>query len=219
MRTKLPSALALIACLTFASSARAAVIVLDFEGIANLASVGSFYNGVGGPDHDIVFSNNALALIDADAGGTGNTANEPSGQTTLVFLDGPQTTMNVLNGFTTGFSFFYAAPFFPGTVNVYDGPDGTGNVLASLNLATNSDSCGGDPSGQYNCWTAIGVPFAGTAFSVGFGGSANYIVFDDITLGSERPGGDTTVPEPTALLLLGSALGFVGIRRMRQNKA
>jgi len=225
MRTKLATALAFVACLSYSSSARAAVIVLDFEGVGDLTSIGSFYNGVGGPDYDIVFSANSLALVDSDAGGSGNTANEPSPQTTLVFLSDTNAGMNVLNGFTTGFSFFFAAPFFPGIVNVYDGLNGTGNVLASLNLATNTNGCGGDPFGDYNCWTALGVPFAGTAFSVGFGGTANFIVFDDITLGSDQAGTTGTTgttgsaPEPTSLVLFGSAMAALGIRRMRQKKA
>jgi hypothetical protein len=84
--------------------------------------------------------------------------------------------MNVLNGFTTGFSFFFAAPFFPGIVNVYDGPNGTGNV-ASLNLATNTNGCGG-ARWRLQLLDCFGVPFAGTAFSVNFGGTASHRLRD-----------------------------------------
>jgi hypothetical protein len=202
--------LALCACLT------ANAAVLTFEGLGELEPVLNYYDGgLGGdgsgpgPDFDITFTSDALALIDADAGGSGNIANEPSGQTVLFFLSGPGAIMNVAAGFTTGFSFFYAAPFVPGAVTVWDDVNGTGNLLATIPLATNGDTCGGDPSGQYNCWTPIGAAFAGTAKSVNFSGTANFIVFDDVTIGSSTPG----VPEPAAFLIAGSGIFALFLRR------
>jgi hypothetical protein len=128
--------------------------------------------------------------------------------------------MNVAAGFDTGFSFFYAAPFFSGSVDVYDGLNGTGTLLASLFLPINGAGSG-DPNGQYSNWTPIGVAFSGTAKSVNFGGTANYIVFDNITLGSETPGtGD--VPEASTLLIwsvLGAVSAIVGIRQRRKTVA
>jgi len=90
---------------------------LTFEGVGNLASVNDFYNGGtdsaghSGPNYGINFSSNSLGLIDSSAGGSGNTGNDPSGVTNLVFLDGSAATMNVAAGFDTGFSFYYAANF------------------------------------------------------------------------------------------------------------
>jgi hypothetical protein len=205
--------LLLALCATLAANAA----VLTFEGLANVETVGSYYdgglggNGSGpGPDFDITFAPDALALVDADAGGSGNIANEPSGETVLFFLTGPGAIMNVPGGFTTGFSFFYAAPYFPGTVTVWDDLNGTGNLLATIPLVINTDTCGGDPSGQYNCWTPIGAAFAGTAKSVNFSGTANYIVFDDVTLGSATPG---IVPEPAAFLFAGGGVLALFLRR------
>lgn len=180
--------------------------VLTFEGAGDLASVDDFYNGGtdslgnAGPDYGINFSNNSLSLIDSTAGGSGNTGNDPSGVTTLIFLSGGAATMNVAAGFDTGFSFFYAAGL-AGSVTVYDGLNATGNVLASLTL---------DPTNNpYYDWTAIGVSFAGIAHSVDFGGSANYVAFDNITLGSDTPGGGT-VPEPATWALMIGGFGMVG---------
>jgi hypothetical protein len=171
-------------------------LVLDFEGLGNLERILDFYDGGfggfgsgPGPDFGISFGPDALALIDADAGGSGNFANEPSANTIAFFLTGPGVVMNVENGFTTGFSFFYTSARV-GTVTVFDGPNGTGNVLATAPVEAQYNTCGaaGDPGGSFACWDPVGVTFSGTAFSVNFGGSWNQTGFDDITLGSATPG-------------------------------
>ncbi|RMG93887.1 MAG: hypothetical protein D6706_14650, partial [Chloroflexi bacterium] len=178
-------------------SARAtSVIVLDFEGLGDFEQILNFYDGgfgsMGsgpGPDYDITFGPDALSLIDADEGGSGNFANEPSGSTIAFFLSGPGVVMNVPNGFTDGFSFFYSSAG-SGSVTVYDGLDGTGNVLATLSLTENFNTCGasGDPTGDFACWDSVGVTFTGVAKSVNFSGAANLVGFDQITLGSSLPG-------------------------------
>ena len=95
--------------------------------------------------------------------------------------------MNVLNGFDTGFSFFYTSSR-AGTVTIYDGLDGTGTVLGTVAIVSQHDDCGsGDPNGSFSCWAPVGVTFSGTAFSVNFGGVANQTGFDNITLGSDVP--------------------------------
>ena len=174
-------------------------LVLDFEGLGNLERILDFYDGGfggygsgPGPDYGILFGPDALALIDADAGGSGNFANEPSANTIAFFLTGPGVVMNVKNGFTPGFSFFYTSARV-GTVTVFDGPNGTGNVLAAVPVEKQYNTCGApDPTGAFSCWTPVGVTFSGTAFSVNFGGVWNQTGFDDITLGSATPGEEET---------------------------
>ncbi len=201
--------------------AQASPIVITFEGLQNNESINSFYNGgtggsgsSGGPNYGIVFTSDSLALIDEDNGGSGNFANEPSPNTVAYFLTGAGDTMDVAAGFDTGFSFFYTA-FGNGSVNVYSGLDGTGTLLASLVLndsSTPQNGCGGgDPTGSFSCWAPIGVTFAGIAKSVVFSGVANEVAFDNITLGSDIPGG--SVPEPTSMVLLGTGLALAGFRR------
>lgn len=215
-------ALATAAAFGFATEAEASV-TLTFEGVGDLASVNDFYNGGtdsagnSGPNYGINFSSNSLGLIDFDAGGNGNFANEPSPSTDLIFLSGAAATMNVPAGFDTGFSFFYSGNV-PGFVNVYNGLNATGNLLATLVLPVNwkDGNCTGDPNGDFCHWDPVGVSFAGTAKSVDFGGAANFIGFDNVTLGAAVPGG---VPEPAtwAMMLLGfGAIGFAVRRRRKQ---
>ncbi len=62
-----------------------AITVLDFEGLGDLMPIGNYYNGGAGPDYGVSFSQNALALIDRDAGGSGNTGGEPSPETVMFY--------------------------------------------------------------------------------------------------------------------------------------
>lgn len=203
-------ALAAVVAAAFALPASAAVVTLDFEGIGNQNPVGNYY----APDY--VFSASTLALVDADNGGDGNFANEPSPNTIMFFLDANNAILNVTNGFTTGFSFWYTSST-AAAVTVYDGLNGTGNVLGVINLnAQFNQNCSGDPSGQFCNWSAGGVSFEGTAYSIDFGGTANQTGYDNITFGSDTPGGGA-VPEPAtwAMMILGFGLVGASVRRRR----
>lgn len=213
-------------------------VVMDFEGLEDLETVEEFYdgglggNGSGpGPDFGVIFSPNAQAIIDSDAGGSGNFGGEPSPDTILFFLTGTAATMNVPDGFTDGFSFFYSAINEPGEIVVYDGLDGTGNVLATLQLPLTPNLGDPDPTGNFSPLEPIGVSFSGTARSVDFGGTIDQIGFDDITLGSETPGQvDDPDPDPApadtpanipifwggGLAILVGVLGLMGVFRLRR---
>jgi hypothetical protein len=212
----------LVMCLFLVTPSQA--LVLDFEGLGDQDQILDFYNGgtssmgYSGTDYGVSFSNNALSIIDSDAGGSGNFGNEPSPDTILFFLDGDAAIMSLAAGFDTGFSFFYSAINNPGSVNVWSGLDGTGDLLATLNLdVTPSD--GGDPTGSFSPFVATGVAFEGIAYSVSFGGVINQIGFDDITFGSVTPGDPgAPVPEPGSFILMGlGMLGFLAYARRRRN--
>jgi hypothetical protein len=183
------------------------VIVLDFEGLGDLASIGNFYNGGGGTNYGIYFGGTTLAIIDVDAGGTGNIANEPTPSTVMFFLSGSAATMNVPAGFTTGFSFFYSSAQEI-TIYVYDGVDGTGNLIATQSFPANYNiNCTGDPNGGFCHWDPVGVGFAGSAMSVLFTGAPDYCAFDDVTFGSIDPGDPPTdVPVSNWALVIGIGL-------------
>ncbi|MGD0822669.1 MAG: PEP-CTERM sorting domain-containing protein [Desulfomonilia bacterium] len=208
-------------CSTVAS---AGIVSLNFSGLQTEEKVLNYYNGgTGGngsgpgPNYGIYFGPDSIAGVSSAAGGADNNFNQPSGSSTcLYFLTGSGDLMDVPAGFTTGFSFYESGPI-GGTVSVYSGLDGTGTLLSTLLLPATpfGSTDGGLVNGYYSVWDPVGVTFSGTAESVLFSGSANYIAFDDITLGSPNPGpGPGPVPEPATLLLLGSGLlGFAGFRK------
>jgi hypothetical protein len=190
-------------------------VVLDFEGIADSTPVGDYYNGGGGTNYGVHFSSATLALIDADNGGGGNFANEPSPNTIMFFLDADNAILTFAAGFDTGFSFFYtsstAAP-----VTVWSGMNGDGTLLGTIDLSAQfTNNCSGDPGGTFCHWDPIGVAFAGTAHSINFGGTANQTGYDNITFGSATPV-VPGIPEPStyAMMALGLAgLGVIARRR------
>jgi len=199
-----------------AGEAEASPILLDFEGLLNGEPILNFYDGgLGGfgsgpgPDYNVQFGPQSLVSTDSDAGGGGNIANEPSPDNVAFFLQGPGVIMNMLPGFMHGLSFHYAAAFYGGSVSVWSGLDGTGTLLASLNLAVTGTSCGGDPTGQFNCWQQIGVNFAGVARSVNFSGATDQIAFDNVRL-------ETPTPEPGTFALLGVGVGILFWARRRR---
>lgn len=236
MRNALLCGTAALAAAAFATPAAADVVVLDFEGVnssypSGFAFIQDYYNGgtssdgTSGTDYGVNFSANAQAIClntigtscsNTSRGGLGDPGSQLGG---LFFLSGTETFLNFEGGFDTGFSFNYVSLSQPGTVNVYDGLNGTGNILATLSLDPNAGSCPGY-SAAFCPFSPIGVLFGGTALSIGFGGVANQIVFDDITFGSDIPGGNA-VPEPAtwAMMLMGFGAAGVAMRRRRRRDA
>ncbi len=211
------------------SGSASAAVVLDFEGVnatypSGAAQVLGFYNGgtssdgTSGTNYGIEFTDNALAICLNTPGvvcsNTSRGGLAPGSELGALFwLNGPETYMNVAAGFDTGFSFNYAAPNTPGSVSVYDGLNGTGTLLATLNLGLTPSTCDyGLYSADYCAFVGSGIAFAGIAKSVSFAGTANFIVFDDVTFGSVTPG----VPEPTTYALFG--LGLAGLAYARRRR-
>jgi hypothetical protein len=138
------------------ASASASIVVLDFEGIAphpNSSNVfiQDFYNGgsssigTSGPNFGVEFSANSLLIClntprtncsNASRGGLAPASDKGS----LFFLSGNESIMNVAAGFSDGFSFNDVSTRFAGDVQVFDGLDGTGNLLATLNLQPNANA-------------------------------------------------------------------------------
>lgn len=169
-------------------------VVLDFEGLTDYEEILYYYDGgfgsLGagpGPAYGVIASPGFITGIDADAGGMVNIGGEPSPDTVAWYSSLPSVYFNVPGGFSDGFSFYYSSIARTGQVTIYDGLDGTGNILATVVYPiTTSD--GGDPNGVYSPFFPFGVTFDGTAHSVVFSGGISQIAIDDVTFGSATAG-------------------------------
>lgn len=145
----------------------------------------------------VQFSENALGIVNYDAGGSGNYIDPlltgGAAGRAITYGEGRSIVMNVAGGFRDRLSFRYAAPFELDKkrdpdgdglheVTIYDGPNGTGNVLATIDLARTADST--LPVGAYALTRdPIALGFAGIARSVTFGSQADKLLLDDIAIG------------------------------------
>jgi hypothetical protein len=199
-----------------AGSASAVPITLDFEGIGDLHHIGSFYNGGAGGNLGVEFSSSAESLVSASAGGVGNFSNTPSGSSIAFFDWGSDSmSMNVAGGFLNSFSFLYTSLYFPSLVSIWDGADGTGQLLAIAALPRLSGDCGGGAPGAFNCWSSVALDFAGTAKSVKWSGVGNFLGVDNVKFNAAAgdPSNPNPVPEPATLVLLGTGIGVAALRR------
>jgi hypothetical protein len=221
-------ALAASLALTAVAPALADPITLNFAGLNGDAEefVNDYYNGgtgslgsSGGTNYGISFSNGLACSVLPN--GACNSGGLPDGGNLLFFTDGSASQMNVSGGFDTGFSFYYSAVNVPAFVNVYSGLNGTGDLLATLNLAVTPSIPGapGCNGGGFCPYVAVGVNFGGIAHSVDFGGSANQVAFAAITLGSATAGaGDGAVPEPASWAMMLAGFGAVGTAMRRRQR-
>lgn len=193
--------------------AHATPITLTFSGLNDLQAIGNYYDGGAGTNYGISFSSNVFALKSVYQGGAGGFLPDPT-QSPAMFIMGTTGAnatgiMNVGPGFSSGISFFYTAAYTE-TVTVWSGANGTGTILATINLSPNNGSCVGFPS--YCTWNGVGLSFTGTGKSVTFSGAANGAGFSDIVLGSKN----LIIPEPSTLVLLGAGLAGTSIGGSRR---
>jgi hypothetical protein len=169
-----------------------AATTLDFNPLQVGEEVLGYYNGglgsMGtgpGPNLGITFTNNFVTVADGVFA-------PPFRAEELTAGSG---TMDVAAGFSGIFSFYYKNSGAAGVVNLYSGLDGGGSLVGTILLPTESIFF---PAG-----TNPGVPFQSAVFT----GSANTMVFDNVTFGAQ------VVPEPASITLVFpvlAVLGFVG---------
>ena len=173
--------------LAFAVQANAAVITFDEPGIGSTAD--SFYNGGGGPNLGADFQAGDWRVIT----GFGQTS-----QPNFAFSNSGSGYLNIAGGFTGAFSFNYGA-FSSFTATVYNGLNGTGAALGSINLGANN----------VFAFSPVAINFSGTGHSFAISGNGAQFGFDDVTF--------KAVPEPGAWALMIGGFGVAGamLRRRR----
>lgn len=218
---------ALVCGLAWAGVAGATSVTMTFDelqmnGIAGGQYVDQYYNGgcgtafnggtvtCDGPNWGVVWSGAAVAK------GGPTLTNMPSSPNAIIPSvplgtsgQDPRMIMNVANGFTSGFSFYYSSRNANAFVTLYSGSDGTGNVLATTNLAKSPQTCNGT-AGFFNCWSFVDtLTFSGVAHSVVFGGTFNNVAYDSISF--DLNPASTSVPEPAALGMFGLGALLIGL--------
>jgi hypothetical protein len=209
------------------SSAPAGPVTMDFIGLANYEYIQGYYSGETGsmgsgpgPDYGVRYSDDSMAIISAAAGGSGNFTNNPSGSTIMFFLSGSAAVMTLESGFKDGLSLYYCAANTSGSVEIYSGLAGTGDLLATVPLPVTP------PTGQtpytFDNWQFVQVTFGGIARSVAFAGAENQIGFDNVTIFNNDPMAQAR-PIPTlsewgmiimSLILAGSAIWMMRRRQV-----
>lgn len=200
------------------STRLAACNLIDFEGLADLQPIGTV---AGTPVVD--FGPSWLALIDSDAGGSGIIANEPSPSTVSFFID----TLDPVN-FSEAVQYvelYYSASAIsvPVTLTAWDGPGGTGAVVATAVGNTVGSSldgalCSGDPDGFYCLWDSVALTSATpNIMSITLGGAAaDQFGLDNMVFCTEVPatgacclpsGACSTTTEINCLSMGGTYLG------------
>jgi MYXO-CTERM domain-containing protein len=193
---KLPS-IAALALLT-ALPAFAGTITIDFEAAPSFAPVGNTYAASG-----VTFGGAIQGLANDGLGTYFTNAPSPLG-VMFVFgaLSRADASMNVDGGFY-GLNFYYSsADDVVDAVQVFSGIDGTGTLLASINLTANATN--GCTSSPFCHWDQLGASWSGAARSVLFADSTA-TAFDNISV----------VPEPSSALLASLALAAAFMIRRR----
>ncbi len=176
-----------------------------FGGLKNLEFIDNYYNGGTGSlgsgppakNLHLTFTANAQAIISAAKGGSGNFIGNPGGYPVMFFPTGTSVTLNSDGGISTALWFSYSA-LQAGTVTIYDGPNGTGNVLANITLPPNNVGCVGY---KLCVWSPVGIPLSTPAGSLQFGGAANNLAIGTIHFGAKIPTSIalTSSPNPSAV--------------------
>jgi hypothetical protein len=155
--------------------------LVNFEGIGNEQPVGIHTTPIG---VDIVFGTSWLGLVDLDAGGSGNFANEPSPSTVAFFLDQNNITITFSQGLQmVEFWYTAAANSIPVVIRAYDEDTNLIDIATGNVVGTSYDgaACSGDPDGEFCLWATVSLASTtNNIHSIEISGTtSNYFGIDD----------------------------------------
>jgi hypothetical protein len=154
-------------------------VKVTFEGGGNAAPIHPPTGLI--PGSGMRFPGGWLTLIDSDAGGSGNFANEPSPQTVAFWSSGSTQTVT-FDQAVCDVSLFYSSTD-PVTLRAFDA--GGSQVAVANGPAQYNQGPGGDPTGNYNLFSPLGVDVCTSGLSgnvitsVTFSGRDLHTAIDD----------------------------------------
>jgi len=210
------------AVLALAAPAFAASSTLTFDELD-----GTYYTAVGATYEaglGLSFSDAAVSLSINDGFGQTYYSNAPTNAAVMVVDAGPTgvggtAVLSSTSGlfFVDNLSFHYSASAdVVGAVQLFAGANGTGALLASIDLTANATSNGCSDSPYCN-WTLKSLALPAAVGSIVFSSGATeaalgtQIAFDDVSV-------TTAVPEPTGVAMLLAGLLAVGTLQRRRSQ-
>jgi hypothetical protein len=164
--------------------------IIDFEGYGDDEPIGTVPG-----DIQVTFASSWRAIVDHDAGGIGNFANEPSPNTTAYVPTGAAGPINFSQGVQFVEIFYVASELsVPVKLTAWSGSNGTGTIIdeafgTTVGLDLDDAPCSGDPNGNYCLWATITlVSPTNNIRSITISGAVeNDLGFDDMTFCNTPP--------------------------------
>jgi hypothetical protein len=128
---------------------------ITFEGEGNLTPLSVIQTPIGNADFTGWFG-----LVDSDAGGSGNFANEPS-PSTIVYWNYGQS-KDILFEQPLGYFSTQYISVVPFTIKAYDSD---GNIVGTASGNPNYGLGQGDPTGNFNAWTQLEIVASGNVIT------------------------------------------------------
>jgi hypothetical protein len=173
--------------------------LVDFEGVGDFALIGV----IAGPV-TVTFGTSWYGLVDADDGGSGNFANEPSSNTIAFFPFDLADLKISLSPSVQYVEFFYSAAAIglPVTVRAYDSSDNLIDSAVGSTVGTDYDGapCTGDPTGAFCSWSVVSLTAASDNIAyvtiTGPPEAANYFGIDNLQFcTTEQESGACCLPD------------------------
>jgi hypothetical protein len=156
--------------------------LIDFEGLKESTTIGTVAGAV-----SVTFGPEWIALIDSDAGGSGNIANEPSADTIALQISGPPLPIELSSGVRFVRLHYVAdSSTLPLTLEGWDAPGASGSLVSADTRSTIGVNppapCTGDPTGDYCLWDALTLASSADDIrSLALSGIPAFAGYDDLT--------------------------------------